>query len=158
MKTEAQALAWLCNQVEMSSDPTLTLEEVRLALEDNQTAQLWVASTPYSVGDRVAPGTGRFYRCLQSGTTSATAPSWPGYATWRIGQMLTDGTVVWVDDGMAMGERYDLPGAAKQLWQLKARKAAAYFNSSDKDANLQEQQIYQHCVERAAAYESTWVP
>jgi hypothetical protein len=54
----------------------------------------WSASTPYKVGEAVtgSGANGRFFVCVQAGTSGASAPSW----TDIIGAEYTDGTAKWV--------------------------------------------------------------
>ncbi len=54
----------------------------------------WSASTTYKAGDGVIGSgvNGRFFVCVQSGTSGASAPSW----TDTIGAEYTDGTARWV--------------------------------------------------------------
>lgn len=158
MKTQDEAVIWLSAQVEPDIDPNLTSAEILSALLDNQIAKLYASSTAYVVGDRVMPSNGRIYKCLQPGTSASAAPTWPDYSIWRIGYRVSDGGVLWVDDGPAPDERFDLSAAAKQCWMLKASKASTYYNAVAKGVNFNEQQIYQHCLIRASSYESTWVP
>ena len=43
------------------------------------TADIWAATTPYSVGDYVIPttATGHIYLCTSAGTSASAEPSWP---------------------------------------------------------------------------------
>lgn len=57
-------------------------------------------STAYALGDVIASGT-RLYRATTAGTSAATPPAALGTTT--TGQTVTDGTVVWTDQGVSSG-------------------------------------------------------
>lgn len=61
----------------------------------------WAARTTVEVGDRRVPTTlgALWYVCIQSGTTGATAPTWPG----TLGLTVTDGTAIWRCEGTYSG-------------------------------------------------------
>lgn len=60
----------------------------------------WRASVAVVVDQRVPPTTpnGHNYKCTTAGTTGATEPTWPT----TPGSTVTDGTVVWTEDGIAI--------------------------------------------------------
>ncbi|MGZ3608045.1 MAG: prepilin-type N-terminal cleavage/methylation domain-containing protein [Syntrophales bacterium] len=61
-------------------------------------AGVWVASTPYNVGDIVIPTTpnGHFYRCVTAGTSDpSTQPSWPMTGTTPVPD--GTGTLQWME-------------------------------------------------------------
>lgn len=61
---------------------------------------VWTASTAMTTSDYVVPVThnGRLYKCTTAGTTGATQPTWPT----TDGGTVTDGTVVWTEQTLAM--------------------------------------------------------
>lgn len=68
-----------------------------VVLADSATAR--AASTVYQVGDIVRPATANthIYKCVVAGTSGAGTPSY----TLTGGREVSDGTVVWVEAGMA---------------------------------------------------------
>ena len=60
----------------------------------------WAASTAYALDDLVIPATsnGYTYKCTTAGTTAGSAPTWPT----TIGGTVTDGTVVWTNQGVEL--------------------------------------------------------
>lgn len=65
------------------------------SLPSGTTARRWLPTTPYLLGDVVAPGNGHFYTAMQGGLSGPTSP------TFEITSMKTkaDGTVLWQDSG-----------------------------------------------------------
>src|SRR5437016_4475952 len=64
----------------------------------------WKANISYSVGEVVTPasggtiGNGHTYRCTTAGTSAAAAPTF----TTGVGDVITDGSVVWTENTAAM--------------------------------------------------------
>jgi FtsP/CotA-like multicopper oxidase with cupredoxin domain len=69
----------------------------------------WKANTAYKVGDRITPSAnnpgGYSFRVRQSGTSGATAPTFPQAQR----QTVTDGTVIWANTGNG-------PGTSTQIY------------------------------------------
>lgn len=68
----------------------------------------WAASTAYVLNDvrRPTAANGRLYRVTTAGTSAATEPVWPTTA----GATVTDGTVVWTEDGTRDIPYYEVTG------------------------------------------------
>lgn len=159
--TEAEALTIVCSRADVDSDPQATTDEVRAVLARHLRYTTRANSTAYTVGQIVclSASNGRMYLCVESGTTTTaeTKVAWPTYSAAAKGQVFIDGTVLWRDNGPLAASNYDINGATKEVWLLKASKAATYFNASTPGTNLQEQQIYEHCLKQASRYEGAWV-
>jgi hypothetical protein len=56
-------------------------------------AAAWSAGTVAELGQLIEDGNGNCWRCITSGLTGGSAPSWPGAPTVR--QQVTDGGAVW---------------------------------------------------------------
>lgn len=159
--TEAEALETVAARAQTVSDPKVSDIELRDIVSRHLRYTTRANSTAYIVGQvvRLSSSNGRVYLCIEPGTTTTleTKVGWPTYSSAAKGQIFIDGTVVWRDDGTMAANNYDINGAVKEVWLLKASKAAQYFNASTPTANLQEQQIYEHCLRQAALYEGSWV-
>jgi hypothetical protein len=81
------------------TDGGLALTSKATAVIDASAATARAASTAYQVGDIVRPATanGRIYKCVVAGTSSSGTPSY----TLTGGREVADGTVVWVEAGVA---------------------------------------------------------
>lgn len=94
----------------------------------NSWATAAATSTAYTAGAVVRPssGNGYLYRCIVSGTSGGSAPTWPTV----IGQTVTDGTVTWT----TIGTGITVLGCTDPSWSasggaLTARFAAFYYNT-----------------------------
>ncbi len=60
----------------------------------------WVASTVYSLNDRVKPTTpnGHYYKCTSAGTSDSSEPTWPTTS----GSTVVDNTATWTEDNPAI--------------------------------------------------------
>jgi len=150
MKTQEQALAYVKTKCAATCEPTLSDEVLTDILNDNAYASLWVANTAYAEGTRIVPATpnGRYYKCAVAGTSGAVSPHW-------IGRRVPDNDVVWVDDGPAFAELYDLKGAIHDAWQQKASDSACEINFSGGNSRFEREAIHLHCVAQAKRYKKT---
>lgn len=114
----------------------------------------WTAATVVTVGTVVQqPGVRRWWVAENSGTTGATAPTWPTFTTQPASDVyVVDGTVVWEDAGPEWHPTYDLNTAAAECWAVKAGRAAAKFSFTTDGQSFQRQQIAARCLEMAAYY------
>jgi hypothetical protein len=127
-------------------------------------APAWQAAHAYLLGDVVIGGTGRWWRVIQQGTSAASQPTWPDLGTSYFSTLygpsgpstgvttVTDGTVVWVDNGTAWVPTWDLNAAAAEGWRRKAAKAAAKFDFTTGDQQFSRSQVYAQCMSMAADY------
>lgn len=61
----------------------------------------WRSATTYEAGETAVPlhGNGHFYRCVISGKSGGTEPTWPTAS----GSQVTDGSIVWQESGPGFG-------------------------------------------------------
>lgn len=77
----------------------LAVDLTYFTLHSKPTRLAWAASTVYALNDVRIPtvANGREYKATTAGTSGATEPIWPTTA----GATVTDGTVVWTENGLA---------------------------------------------------------
>ncbi len=162
----ADALAQLQIMVQADEDPVLTVPELALYLArarrpdrsgnlptNTSDAAAWIAATAVTVGEVVAAGDGRYWRCRIAGTTAATEPSWPNLATTIVtGWAFTDGTVVWEDAGGEWAPTWDLNWAAAELWRIKAGKARCRSDIEDQGLRIARSKIAAGCMEQSRSF------
>lgn len=104
-----------------SLEPSLDASEVEQALDAARVAKVWEAGKAYSYGDKVVPASprGRYYRCVESGTSGSVEPSFPGYDGGRV----TDGGCTWEEAGY-LSKLYDVRRAVYEALETKLAKAA----------------------------------
>ena len=146
-------------------DYSTSTSELRLILSKHQRASIWTLSTAYQLGAVVIPTAanqnGHRYRLLNYTTTGtdqksgATEPSW---STTRDSQ-ITDNHVIWVEDGYDYaGTLWDLVGAAREGWLLKAAKSVQATDVSDNQGvSGRWSQIYDHCLKQADRFQPVYV-
>lgn len=133
-------------------EPTLSIGDLDAILDRNQRASRWVTVTAYSIGDVILPTVrnGHQYLVTESGTSGATEPTW----LTADGSSVTDGTVELEESGTDYASVYDLRGAIRECWELKAAKASEYISSSDSG---NEQMIFEHCQQMVQRYQTPMV-
>ncbi len=158
MKTEAQAITEIKIKAQAENEPSLSDTEVLYCLSRYARASVWLAETVYGVGVRVVPSTanGRIYRCIQGGTSGTAAPTSWDYTT-LAGTCLNDGTAIWMDDGAAPVELWDISAATGEAWRLKASKDSALIDISDKDTKIMITARRDFANRQAARHVGTWV-
>lgn len=79
-------------------------------------AGTWVTAVAKTVGNYILPtvSNGHFYKCTTAGTTGAAQPTWP-----TDGTTVTDGTVVWTDQGKIIMDLNDDYLVEAQLGMIK---------------------------------------
>jgi hypothetical protein len=112
----------------------------------------WVTATAYTAGTVIVEGE-RYWRCVVAGTSGATEPSWPDLTgTTRSTTELTDGDVVWQDNGTVWAGDWDVAFAAAQAWQIKAGKVASAHNFGTDGQIFSRAQVHRHCLEQVRHY------
>lgn len=126
-------------------EPTLSDPELIRILENNKRASRWTTVTDYNVGDVVMPtvSNGHRYIVTSEGTSGATEPTWPDIGT------VTNGDVEFEELGIDYTSIYDVRGALRDCWELKASKASEFISSSDSGS---EQMIFQQCMRMVKEY------
>lgn len=101
------------------------------------------------------PGTARWWRARNSGTTSSAVPTWPNLAGSIRDDTVTviDGTVTWEDHGGEWHPTHHLNAGLAFGWRLKANRAASMYDVTDGDLSRRRGQVAAHCEKRAQHYE-----
>lgn len=161
--TQAEAIDAVAARCPLSVYPALSFAEVSVILAGHLRYSTRANSTTYTVRQTVvlasANYNARLYECIEAGTsaTSASLVAWPLYRDGGIGQVLEDGTVYWRDIGPAPTDNYDISGAVKAAWTLKASKASADIDTSDRDSSTKASQVMAQCLAMAARAEGMWI-
>jgi len=137
-----QAYEQLVLHAEPDCTPSIVGEEAAI-LERHMRCGVWTPSTLYIYGDEVQiyPRNGRRYMCIQTGTSSSTAPEWSIYPS----SQMADGTANWEDAGPDYENVFDVRSAIHECWTIKAARASHLvttsipFVSSVEASLLQEQ-------------------
>lgn len=132
--SEREALIWLTDAVQATSDPTLSADELRRLLPVAAVADSagnapdafspWLPSTAFTDGEYVvpAPRNGYLYQVTTAGTSGATPPAWP----LTVDATVVDGTVTWTNvEALPWVPTYSLRklnAAAALGWERKAAK------------------------------------
>lgn len=157
----ATARTRLATMTAWESEPTLTSAELDDLVVMARRADagglapvdyaVWIAGTVYALGAERIPTArnGHYYAVTTAGTSGATEPTWPTTS----GATVTDGTVVWTEQGAAWAGVYDLNSAASEGWRWKAAKAASKFDVSTDGQSLSRSQVIAHCQEMAMNYQ-----
>ena len=141
-------------RVDMGRDPSLARWPISEAFVATELARAGHVFAPLSrFGDDSAYDW--FPRCLTAGTLGGVL-SVPNVSSWR-GYRLGDGTAVWVDDGIAPPDAFDVRAAARAAWLLKASRAAQYFDVKSPGQVFDQSQVYKHCTEMADRFRSVFV-
>lgn len=153
----AEALAELKRLCQSSAAPALTEDEVGAALDSFQVAVLWQPGTVYPPNSVVCPPVpnGRLY--ITAGLTSgATEPAWPAPEPWpgASGRTASDGDGRWVYHGIAPPSLWDVRGAARECWLIKAGKAAGCVDITAGRVSRKHSQAHAHCLSMAARFAS----
>lgn len=149
--TRSEAIDYVYQRVPVADYPALTPELVRSLVDAGTRCTAHSTETAYSFGDRVVPAApnGREYRCVVPGTSGATVPTWPSYTYARNGQLITDGTVTWRDEGPAYPTRFDMGQILREVWLAKAAVAAADVDVTDGTLKVSASQAWDRCIKMA---------
>jgi hypothetical protein len=146
-------------------DTPLSDSELVAILANHTRYTTYAAATAYVIGNRVrlsgAVDNGRIYRCVVPGTSAASGlgPTWPKSYSAFVGQNFYDGTdLIWEDDGPDNLGAYDLSGAERDAWLLKASKVEGAVDSNDSSGlSLKSSQEAEHYRKRANLKSPVWV-
>lgn len=160
----SEALAELAILIQPLVCPTLTTAEQTAILEMYKRGTLWAATTLTNLGSIVIPTlpnrNGCRYKAVEYTTTAtnqktgATEPSW---STTRYSQV-TDGVVIWQEDGFDWDAvLWDLTGAARAGWLLKASKASLTSDYVRGEFEHKSSQLYDHCLSMADRFQPAFI-
>ena len=140
------AMAELVRDSAPSIDPALAASELEDILDSPnvKVASIWVASTPYVYGDIIMPilANGHRYRCIVSGTSGTTEPTWPLSQFWKVEEgTSTPNKLTWEEDGRQLRSLWDMRRAKYEAWKLKYTKATDRYRFETDTASYQEQQV-----------------
>jgi hypothetical protein len=152
----ADAFKEVFDAVQPDSDPVLSYgdgetpdpeKELDRIIERCKTAT-WEASTdeePVTIryGEKRVPtvGNGHVYQAKQGGVTGTTEPSWGVSDYSRV----SDGTVVWEEAGVFVGNTYDTRAAKYAALDMKLSKTGEYTGA-------EEERIVAHLEKMRARY------
>jgi len=157
----------LISMVQGTTAPVLTVDELQRCLDDSRQAFIWSASEDFSVVPRelgsviiptAANRTGHRYKLMAfdgTGTTSGTTePSWIRWRTNPLsrGELVSDGNLIWREDGADYDSLWDMQMAAYLGWQLKATKASQCVDFTEDTLSFKESQSFDHCLMMARRY------
>jgi hypothetical protein len=127
------AMDELMRLTQFDVEPTIDEADLDTILTNAQICSVWEPSKPYSYADVVIPTTahqnGRRYKCIKSGTSASSEPTWSEFQGGRA----SDGpTLIWEECGAQPKSLWDMRAAAHAGWLDKAAKAtnAAKFTTS----------------------------
>jgi hypothetical protein len=111
-----------------SLEPALDATEVEQALDAARVAQVWEAGKAYSYGDKVVPGSprGRYYKCVEPGTSGSSEPAFPAYDGGRV----SDGSCVWEEAGY-FSRLYDVRRGVYEALSVKLSKASEFTGTDE---------------------------
>lgn len=151
------AIAYVTLHGSIGIDPIVFDTEVADIVDLSIKFQPWEASTEYVFGNKVIPTIRNGFRysvekvLVASGTSGAVEPSfWPTHLHARI----TDQDIVWKNIGRDSDYPYDVNQALRELWQLKADRAAGNYEFVDARQNLKRNQVYENCLKQVKRYSS----
>lgn len=130
-------------ELQFDTPPELTDEgdgnDIDRILAKWKRASVWTSATVFVAGDIVIPATqnGHRFRCVTSGTSGSSEPSWSTSDFSSVG----DGTAQWQEDGKQY-DLWDMEMAVNYGWSIKKSKAVVYIGSED---GLSD--IYNNCAE-----------
>jgi hypothetical protein len=150
---EDVALAELKRMTQADSNPVIS--DALGILRQCVLAELWAASTPYSVGTVIQPNTPNGYRfvCVTAGTSGSTEPT---FSTWRD-STTSDGTCLWREDGDEYLCLWDLQRAARMGWEEKLSKVVCAVDTKAGDQSFANSQLFEHCEKMISKYRSVMV-
>jgi hypothetical protein len=144
-----QAYEQLVLHAEPDCTPSIVGEEAAI-LERHMRCGVWTPSTLYIYGDEVQvyPRNGRRYMCIQTGTSSSTAPEWSIYPSSHM----ADGTANWEDAGPDYENVFDVRAAAHECWSVKAARASHLVTTSAGNSRVEASLLHEQCRARAREF------
>lgn len=126
--TESSAREEVERKAQTALEPALDASEIAAALAGARRFSTWEAGKAYEYGERVVPTVknGKRYKAVQGGTSGASEPSWGTVDYSRV----SDGGVVWEEDGMA-GQEWDVGGAVYACLATRLAKATEYSGGDE---------------------------
>lgn len=154
------ALIELKRLVQPDVDPLLTYsngaavdltKDLDAILENNKRARTFAVATAHTTGQVVMPTArnGYRYRVVIPGTSGAAEPTWPTSYEGQVTSGASNPVLTFEEAGPEFSNIYDVRGAAKEAWMLKASKASEYLE--------EEEPVYKRCIEQANRYASIGV-
>jgi hypothetical protein len=157
--TRAEAIAQVSMMVDATSYPQVSTTEIGQQLDLFKRFDTWTASTTYAVGDRVVPilPNGRVYECRVAGTSAANEPDFPEYPGgqykgWSTLDGTSDPTLMWVDQGAANVEPYDVRTITRQMWLIKASRVASDIDAKEGASDVKMSQLIENCLKMAERF------
>ena len=147
MRHQAYEQLWL--HAEPDCTPSIEGEEAAI-LERHMRCGVWAPSTLYIYGDEVQlyPRNGRRYMCIQTGTSSSTAPDWSIHPASRM----ADGTANWEEIGPDYENVFDVRAAAHECWSVKAARASHLVTTSAGNSRVEASLLHEQCRARAREF------
>lgn len=123
------------------SEPVLTPDELDRILDKNASGVSWKAGVFYRAGVLTQPTAANQhkYQVIQSGTSGATEPSWPTIEDGKV----TDGSVIWQEDGFEHAFAYNNTQAAWDAWNMKMGRASQLVPTPGVDLSA----LFKNCKE-----------
>lgn len=156
--SRATAIGRVSMLCDANSYPQLSTTEIGTILDDLIRWNYWTASTAYIVDDLIVPTipNGRMYRCIAPGTSDASTPTFPvfpsvGFINQTIYESTTSG-VIWIDIGTAQKEQFDVQGATRRAWLLKASKCVGDVDAKESMSDVKLSQLVDHCTKMAERF------
>ena len=150
---EATALAELKRDSQWNIEPVIDVNDLQAILDESKTCSIWTASTAYSYGDVVVPTdanqNGRQFKCMGSGTSDSSEPSWATYQNARY----TDGSAIWQEAGAQPKSLWDMRYAKFKAWEHKASLVSPDFDFSGSGESYKRSQVFEQCKKQAARFQ-----
>jgi len=146
---QAEATAEVALHAQADCTPVIT-GDIYGIIAKYRRATIHLVSTAYAYGDVVQLLTrnGHRYRCIEGGTRDSTEPTFPT----SLGGRITDGTVLWVEDGCDYENIYDTRAAICEAWVKKAEMASNLVTQSSMNSKVEASNLQAQCIQRAREY------
>lgn len=146
-----EALQRLQLYVQPTVPPVISTSDLQAILRSTAYGTIWTAETVYYYGDVILPTVrnGHSYVVTVAGTSAATEPDWPLYASSILSEGESDPLLTWQENGPDFSNLYNVRKAIAQAAGVKKTMAAALYANG----NAQMQQVFDHWekVEQAHA-------
>jgi len=159
--TRDEALTKLGKMVDFEVDPTLSSDELGSLLDEARLAALWDELgdedgdiSPF-VGLMIMPTVrnGHRYRLIRLTDDGLPGEEEPDFPLSRDAT-ISDGDLVWQEDGKDYDLRWDFNRAACAGWTLKAGLAAQSYRAVVDGQQLDRNHVIDNCLAMASRYES----